>query len=128
VQHWQAYGLCGFQGAGWSLRIRDDRHSQPNTQSVKLCGRSRRGHMNKRRNFTASDDALIRQQPVTGFGIRRLAQILRTNQEAIRQRATELGVSLIIGDDDEPADTRTISSTNGFIDPLLERLKQVHGK
>jgi len=85
-------------------------------------------NQHRRKNFTPSDDALIRQQPVTGIGLKRLALILRTNQEAIRQRATELGVSLIIGDDDEPADTRTISSTNGFIDPLLERLKQVHGK
>lgn len=83
------------------------------------------GH--RRKNFTPSDDALIRQQPVTGIGIRRLAQILRTNQEAIRHRATELGVSLVIGDEGGGAiDTRTLRCTDGFVDPLLERLKDVH--
>jgi len=35
-----------------------------------------------KKNFTTMDDALIRQQPVTGIGLRRLAQLLRTNQEA----------------------------------------------
>jgi 3-deoxy-D-manno-octulosonate 8-phosphate phosphatase KdsC-like HAD superfamily phosphatase len=79
----------------------------------------------RRKNFTLSDDALIRQQPVTGTGLRRLALILRTNQEAIRQRATELGVSLVIGAE---SDTRTLRCTDGFVDPLLERLKDVHGK
>ena len=39
-----------------------------------------RGMNNQRRrtNFTPSDDALIRQQPVTGIGLKRLASILRT--------------------------------------------------
>ena len=83
----------------------------------------------RRKNFTPSDDALIRQQPLTGIGLKRLADILRTNQEAIRHRATELGVSLIFGLESEGAiDTRTLRCTDGFVDPLLERLKDVHGK
>jgi hypothetical protein len=83
----------------------------------------------RRKIFTPSDDALIRQQPSTGASIKRLAQILRTNQEAIRQRATELGVSLIIGEEGGSAiDTRTLRCTNGLIDPLLKRLKDTHGK
>jgi hypothetical protein len=83
----------------------------------------------RRKNFTPSDDALIRQQPVTGIGLRRLALILRTNQEAIRQLATELGVSLVVGaESDWAIDTRTLRCTDGFADPLLERLKDVHGK
>ena len=83
----------------------------------------------RRKNFTPSDDALIRQQPVTGIGLRRLALILRTNQEAIRHRAAELGVSLVISDESDGAiGTRTLRCTNGFIDPLLAKLKDVHGK
>ena len=78
-----------------------------------------------RKNFTPSDDALIQQQPVTGISLKRLAEILRTNHTALRQRAAELGVSLITGDE---IDTRTLRCTDGFIDPLLERLKDVHGK
>jgi hypothetical protein len=93
---------------------------------VTALGVSMRG---RRKNFTLSDDALIRQQPVTGIGLRRLALILRTNQKAIRQRATELGVSLVIGDEGGSAiGTRTLRCTNGFIDPLLKKLKDVHGK
>ena len=83
----------------------------------------------RRKIFKLSDDALIRQQPATGTSIKRLAQILRTNEEAIRHRATELGVSLVIGaESDGASDTRTLRCTDGFIDPLLERLKDVHGK
>jgi hypothetical protein len=83
----------------------------------------------RRKNFTPSDDALIRQQPLTGIGLRRLALILRTNQETIRHRATELGVSLVISDESDGAiGTRTLRCTNGFIDPLLKKLKDVHGK
>jgi len=83
----------------------------------------------RRKNFTPSDDALIRQQPVTGISLRRLAAILRTNHTALRQRATELGVSLVIGAESDGAfDTRTLRCTRGFVDPLLERLKDVHGK
>jgi len=86
-------------------------------------------NQHRRKNFTSSDDALIRQQPVTGLGLKRLAAILHTNQEALRQRATELGVSLVIGDESDGAiDTRTLRSTDGFIDPLLQRLKDVHRK
>ena len=79
-----------------------------------------------RKNFTRSDDALIRQQPVTGISLKRLAEILRTNHAAVRQRATELGVSLVIGN--SSIDTRTLRCSNGFVDPLLERLKDIHGK
>jgi hypothetical protein len=86
-------------------------------------------NQHRRKKFTPSDDALIRQQPVTGMGLRRLALILHTNQEAIRHRATELGVSLVIGNESYGAiDTRTLRCSSGFVDPLLERLKDVHGK
>jgi hypothetical protein len=81
-----------------------------------------------KKKFKPSDDALIREQPMTGVGIRRLAQILRTNQDTIRNRATELGVSLVIGDDGTAIDTRRLRCTDGFVDPLLRRLKDVHGK
>ncbi|HVI13327.1 MAG TPA: hypothetical protein VM822_10685 [Pseudolabrys sp.] len=81
-----------------------------------------------KKKFKPSDDALIRQQPMTGVGIRRLAQILRTNQDTIRNRATELGVSLVIGDDGSAIDTRRLRCTDGFVDPLLRKLKDVHGK
>src|SRR5215831_16857277 len=85
-------------------------------------------NQHRRKNFTPADDLLIRQQSVTGIGLKRLALILRTNQEAIRQRATELGVSLVIGDESDGAmDTRTLRCTDGFVDPLLQRLKDVHG-
>jgi hypothetical protein len=59
-----------------------------------------RGHVpgmtnqHPRRNFTPSDDALIRQQPVTGISLKLLATLLRTNREALMYRADELGVSL----------------------------------
>jgi hypothetical protein len=86
-------------------------------------------NVHRSKKFTPVDDELIRQQPVTGIGIRRLAQILRTNQESIRHRATELGVSLAIGVESEGAvDTRMFSCTDEFVDPLLERLKNIHGK
>jgi hypothetical protein len=82
----------------------------------------------RRTNFTSLDDALIRQQPVTGVGLKRLAAMLHTNQEALMNRATELGVSLVIGDESDGAiDTRMLRST-GFVDPLLKRLKDVHRK
>lgn len=83
----------------------------------------------RKKNFTLVEDALIRQQPVTGIGLRRLAELLRTNQEAIRHRATELGVSLVIGAYSEAVDTRAIRCTDDeYVDPLLERLKDVYGK
>ena len=82
-----------------------------------------------KKKFKPSDDALIRQQPMTGVGIRRLAQILRTNQDTIRNRATELGVSLVIGDEGDGAtDRRMLRCTDGFVDPLLERLKNAREK
>jgi hypothetical protein len=81
-----------------------------------------------RRNFTSSDDALIRQQPVLGIGLKTLATLLGTSREALMRRADELGVSLAISDDhDDAVDTRTYRCTDGLVDPLLERLKQVHG-
>jgi hypothetical protein len=83
----------------------------------------------RRKNFTPSDDVLIRQQPVTGISLKRLAAILHTNQETLRDRATELGVPLAIGNEGDGAiDTRTLRCSNGFVGPLLERLKDVHGK
>jgi hypothetical protein len=83
----------------------------------------------EKKNFTTLDDALIRQQPVTAIGLKRLAQLLRTTEEAIRNRATELGVSLVIGEGDEAIDTRAIRCTDDeYVDPLLERLKDVYRK
>ena len=82
-----------------------------------------------RKTFKTSDDALIRQQPVTGISVKLLATMLRTNREALMHRADELGVSLVIDPDhDEAVDTRILRRTGGFVDPLLERLKQIHGK
>jgi hypothetical protein len=85
----------------------------------------------RRSNFTPSNDTLIRQQPVTGISVKLLATMLRTNREALMHRADELGVSLVINNDpdhDEAVDTRILRRTGGFVDPLLERLKQIHGK
>jgi len=94
-----------------------------------LVARATMNKSHRKSNFTLVEDALIRQQPVTGIGVRRLAELLRTNQEAIRHRATELGVSLVIGAQrDEANDARAIRCTDGYVDPLLERLKDVYGK
>jgi hypothetical protein len=83
---------------------------------------------NQRRNFTPSDDALILEQLVTRVGLKTLATMLRTSQERLMRRADELGVSLAISDDyDEPVDTRAHRRRDKLVDPLLERLKQVHG-
>ena len=80
------------------------------------------------RTFTRSDDALILEQPVTRIGLRTLATMLRTSQERVMSRADELGVSLAIGDDHDGAvDTRALRCSDGLVDPLLERLKRVHG-
>ena len=85
-------------------------------------------YQHRRTNFTPADDALIRQQPVTGMGLKRLATILRTSREALMHRADELGVSLVISKDHDGAiDRRTFRCTDGFIDPLLNRLKRIHG-
>ena len=87
------------------------------------------GHMNNKqhiRNFTRSDDVLILEQPVTRVGVKILARMLHTSQERVMHRADELGVSLAISDDHDGAvDTQTLRL--GLIDPLLERLKRLHG-
>jgi len=81
-----------------------------------------------RRNFTPSDDALIRQQPVLGIGLKTLATLLGTSREALMRRADELGVSLnISADHDEAVDTRTFRCSDELLDPLLERLRRIHG-
>ena len=82
------------------------------------------------RNFTPLDDAVILQQPVTGIGVNTLATMLHTSREMVMRRASELGVSLDTSDDhDEAADTRAFSCMDKrLVDPLLERLKQVHGE
>ena len=81
------------------------------------------------RNFTPSDDALILQQPATGIGVKTLATMLSTSREMLIRRAGELGVSLAISDDhDDAFDTRAIRCSDGLVDPLLERLKLVHGE
>ena len=81
-----------------------------------------------KRYFTRSDDALILEQPVSRIGIRILATMLRTSQKKVMRRADELGVSLALSDDhDEAVDTRAIRCSDGLVDPLLERLKRVHG-
>ena len=80
------------------------------------------------RKFTPSDDALIKEQPVTRIGLKTLATMLHTSQERVMRRADELGVSLAIIDDYNGAvDTRALRCSNGPVDPLLERLKQAHG-
>jgi hypothetical protein len=85
-------------------------------------------NQHRRTNFTPSDDALIRQQPISGIGLKILETLLRTNRESLMRRADELGVSLVISNDRDGAiDTRTCRHTDRLIDPLLERLKQVHG-
>jgi len=48
-----------------------------------------------------SDDALIREQPVTGFGLKTLEAMLRTSRETLLRRADELGVSLFVSEHDE---------------------------
>ena len=79
-----------------------------------------------RRNFAPSDDALILEQPVTRIGLKTLATMLRTSHETLMRRADELGVSLAISHD-EAVDTRALRRSDELVDPLLERLKRVHG-
>jgi hypothetical protein len=76
-----------------------------------------------RKNFTPSDDVLILEQPISRIGIEKLATMLRTSPLRVMRRADELGVSLAF----RSVDTRAHPCTNGFVDPLLQRLKQVHG-
>ena len=53
--------------------------------------------------------------------------MLHTSREKLMRRAGELGVSLDTSDY-EPWDTRALRcSDDKLIDPLLERLKQIHG-
>ena len=85
-------------------------------------------NQHRRTNFTPSDDALIRLQPTSGIGLKILETMLCTNRAALMQRADELGVSLVIrSDHDRAMDTQTLHCTDGCVDPLLARLKQVHG-
>ena len=82
-----------------------------------------------RTNFSPSDDALIRQQPTSGISLKILETFLRTNRQTLMRRADELGVSLAISDDyGEAVDTLALRCSDGLVDPLLERLKQVHGE
>jgi hypothetical protein len=73
-----------------------------------------------RKNFTPSDDALILEQPISRIGIEKLATMLRTSPGRVMRRADELGVSLAF----RSVDTRAHPC---LVDPLLQRLKQVHG-
>ena len=84
------------------------------------------GTSNRKRIFTPSDDAMIREQPVTGIGLKTLEKMLRTSRETPMRRAGVLGVSFE-DDHDMAVDTRPLRCTDGVVDPLLERLKQVHG-
>jgi hypothetical protein len=90
-----------------------------------------RGHIrlmnkkNTKRIFTQSDDALIREQPIAGVDLKTLETMLGTSRGALLRRADELGVSL--DDHYEAVSTPAIRCTDGLVDPLLERLKQVHG-
>ena len=81
----------------------------------------------RKRKFTPSDDTLIREQPITGIGLKTLGTMLRISRDTLLRRADELGVTLIINDDHEAVDTRSLRCTDGLVDPLLERLKRVHG-
>jgi hypothetical protein len=75
-----------------------------------------------KRHFTSSDDELIREQPTSGVSLTALQTMLRVSRERLMRRADELGVMLVTSDDeDEAVDTEPRQ------DPLLERLKLVHG-
>jgi hypothetical protein len=80
-----------------------------------------------RKNFTPSDNALILEQPISRIGIEKLATMLRTSPGRVMRRADELGVSLAFRFHDEAGDTQAHRYTDGLVDPLLQRLKQVHG-
>src|SRR5215510_13355261 len=58
------------------------------TKAPRMRGMS---NNHRRSKFTPSDDALIRQQPVTGISIKPLATILRTNRDLLMHRANALG-------------------------------------
>jgi hypothetical protein len=57
----------------------------------------------RKRNFTPSDDTLIREQPVTGIGLNTLEAILRISRDTLMRRADELGVTLLVSDDRDGA-------------------------
>jgi hypothetical protein len=78
------------------------------------------------RTFTPTEDALIREQPVTGTGLKTLEKMLGISRETLLRRAHELGVSLSKDDNDETIDTR-LRSSDKLVDPLLERLERIHG-
>ena len=62
----------------------------------------------RKRNFTPSDDTLIREQPVTGIGLNTLETILRISRDTLMRRADELRVTLLVSDDRDGAiDTRS---------------------
>jgi hypothetical protein len=106
-----------------------DLGAHPNCAALNRIPNKVPRHMNNKlhtRNFTRSDDALILEQPVTRIGVKILARMMHTSQERVIHRADELGVSLAISDDQDGAvDTQTLRL--GLIDPLLERLKRLHG-
>lgn len=82
----------------------------------------------RKRNFTPSDDILIQEQPLTGIGLKTLETMLHVSRETLLRRADELGVTLVTRDVcDVLVDTRKRRRTEGLFDPLLERLKEVHG-
>src|SRR5262249_29009050 len=83
-------------------------------------------NQNRRTNFTSSDDELIRQQPLTGIGLKTLEALLRTSRDALMHRAEEPGLAMVTSNDRDRA-IDSLRCTDRFIDPLLERLKKVHG-
>ncbi len=86
------------------------------------------GTSSRKRIFTPSDDAMIREQPVTGIGLKTLETMLRTSRDTLLRRADELGVSLLVSNDhdhDGAIDTRRLRRCDEFVDPLLERLKHM---
>ena len=77
-----------------------------------------------KRNFTASDDDLIREQPTSGVSLTALQTMLRVSRERLMRRADELGVALVTSDDDDGDEAVDKAPRH---DPYLERLKLVHG-
>ena len=79
-----------------------------------------------KRNFTPLEDALIREQPVTGISLKALEKKLGTSRETLLRRAHELGVSLFKDDYGQTIDTRDRRSDE-LVHPLLVRLQRIHG-
>jgi len=71
----------------------------------------------RRKNFTSSDDALIRQQPVTGVGLKRLAAMLHTNQDLASPWS--LGMRAMGPSTRECSALRMASSTRYFNDSRM---------